>query len=332
MVSQSDALPRCVGVRAFLETFRGCAAFRPPLANETGKLVGNNGDRLIALGADKILREYGIRQAPAPEIADLIVLDGGGGMHDRYRVVPQVFSFFARLYPKVPLVMLPASFFLSSGQLREMIGTRDAPVVLFCREKYSFNRLLQDNSLPKCCKVELDHDMAFELANDPLVKRLEDREARHILFVERLDSEHINQGGGRSGLRMAQVLIGRWAPSRIKKMLYPVAGRMLGRRRTDFADKCHEMLSNMESALKKMPIVSADISLPNLYEFENFLCVVAESHFVFTNRLHVGILSTILSRKTYLFEASYFKVRGIYEHSLSGMSNVRLVSASEQLA
>jgi exopolysaccharide biosynthesis predicted pyruvyltransferase EpsI len=70
-------------------------------------------------------------------------------------------------------------------------------------------------------------------------------------------------------------------------------------------------------------IVAEDISL--LDDFGDFVNLVEGSRKVFTDRLHVAILATILGKDTTLYPNSYYKTKGVYEYSLFSYSNVKFV-------
>lgn len=76
-----------------------------------------------------------------------------------------------------------------------------------------------------------------------------------------------------------------------------------------------------------MPTVMRDLEL--LPDFKLYVRTIAEASKVYTDRLHVAILSAILSKETYLFPNSYHKNRGVYEFSLKRFRNVKFISRTE---
>lgn len=56
-----------------------------------------------------------------------------------------------------------------------------------------------------------------------------------------------------------------------------------------------------------------------------FVEAVARAERVHTDRLHVGVLATILGKPTTLYANAYHKNRGVYEYSLSGYEHVEFV-------
>lgn len=64
------------------------------------------------------------------------------------------------------------------------------------------------------------------------------------------------------------------------------------------------------------PLLVRDISV-TANSFDDWIDTVANAKVVFTDRLHVAILATILDKRVYWYETSYHKSRGVYEYSLS---------------
>lgn len=82
------------------------------------------------------------------------------------------------------------------------------------------------------------------------------------------------------------------------------------------------MRSDKESA---EPLIEYDIEGPLLVQdisitaghFTDWVNLVAKAKVVYTDRLHVAILATILDKPLYWYEATYHKSRGVYEYSLA---------------
>lgn len=323
-----DGVPSSTGsttrVRAFLEQYRGGKIFHPPLVDLQGKLVGNNGDRLMVLGTDIVYRDLGIRRVDRGEDADLIVIGGNGGMLERAYHIPRIFRQCSTGFPGVPMCVLPSTYYYPTKPFAEEIGERSAPLTLFCREAYSYQHLLEQHQLPSCCRVELDRDMAFELEGGDLVSRLRAMPPRHVLFVERTDVEHdaatFTSRSGGMGTKLRKRL-----PEPLKKLLYPFVKAARSRKITPFRERCELLLGERCPQHVQLPRVVGDMSNVNVCTFDEFCAHIGGSAAVFTTRLHVGILSVMLGRPTFIFEGPYHKIRGIYEHSLSGRPGVEFV-------
>lgn len=72
------------------------------------------------------------------------------------------------------------------------------------------------------------------------------------------------------------------------------------------------------------PILIKDISV-NEDGFDGFVETTANAEQIYTDRLHVAILSTILGKPVRFYENAYHKNRGVYETSLSDKENVDFV-------
>ena len=64
-----------------------------------------------------------------------------------------------------------------------------------------------------------------------------------------------------------------------------------------------------------------DISI-KAKSFSQFLKFVANANVIYTDRLHVAILGYIFSKKVFLFPNKYWKIKGVYEYSLSKCQNI----------
>ena len=50
-----------------------------------------------------------------------------------------------------------------------------------------------------------------------------------------------------------------------------------------------------------------------------------------TDRLHVGLVSSLLGKEVYLLDNSYKKVSGIYEYSMQSYKNTHIVSSLNEV-
>jgi len=95
--------------------------------------------------------------------------------------------------------------------------------------------------------------------------------------------------------------------------------------------------NDIESAvtwkIKKIPqhtkILFGDVI--HVTDFGSFVNIVRNASKVYTDRLHVAILSAILGKETYLYPNSYHKNKGVYEFSLSKFRNVKFIDSYEFL-
>ncbi|WGM88491.1 MAG: polysaccharide pyruvyl transferase family protein [Candidatus Bathyarchaeum tardum] len=72
--------------------------------------------------------------------------------------------------------------------------------------------------------------------------------------------------------------------------------------------------------VSKNKLLIKDLSV--IGNFNDFIRLIGTSKQVYTDRLHVAILATILGKETFLYPNSYYKNKGVYEYSLSRYPNV----------
>jgi exopolysaccharide biosynthesis predicted pyruvyltransferase EpsI len=322
--------PSLQAVTEHLRSLRGLPIFDIPLRDPSGELVGNNGDVLIRLGAQQLYEEAGLTFVQSPDDAELLLIGGNGGMLEKYRTIPDLFCAYWARYPDKPLLMMPSTFYYPTTSPTAGLPARTADVTLFCRERKSYEHLTQQHHLPDCCRVLLSHDTAFALSGTPHVTRYQGQPGRHILMVERDDSEHPGRFAAQSATarRSWQSYIPVW----MKKPLYPVRAYLAGRRSSEFRRRCEEILWREHPELTRHPRLVRDISRREYGTFEDFCQAIAAAAVVLTMRLHVGIFAALLGKPTYIFGGPYHKIRAIYEHSLSGFSCAKYVPWGESEA
>lgn len=303
-------------IRESLEPYRNCKCYFEPLE-------GNHGDQLILLGSNAFLASYNFQFVESPGDAELIVINGGGGMFiDRWSRNLTRWKSYAEGYRSTPIVVLPSSYWFADLDFRGTLIHREAPTTLFCRERGSFGRL-NDLNLPSDTQIKLDHDMAFHLANlEPVVSARRVPERDFVLVVERFDDE---QG---TGPRMLSAKNFKWAwklPSPVKRV--GKAALAFARGRTS------QLLKEAKNTTSLFPEFPAnieykyiDVSNEHKYTFDFFVTTVAEARGIVTTRLHAGILAAMLGKPTLLKDGSeYKKLSTIYEYSMKDWPHVRVL-------
>ncbi len=297
-------------VAEFLQTLRGRNVF-------FDTLHGNHGDRLLSLATQSLLDEAPFTLAPNPQSADFILINGGGSMADGWFGLEQLARYSAA-YPSHPLAVLPSSFHLTHSNLKELIGTRQAPLWLWARERASLD-VLRDAGLGDHVHLQLDHDLAFSLAQHSVIEELHRTPIQHgVLVVERDDWE------GPTGRTRPFAPPGlEFIPQRLRTMFRKA---LLGpmRRKQDSASKFGQaalrFVHDRHPETAAPPPLLADISLAETCCFAEFLTHVAGAQVIVTTRLHVAILGHLLQRKTYLVDGRYHKFRGVFDYSMQGGS------------
>jgi exopolysaccharide biosynthesis predicted pyruvyltransferase EpsI len=314
-----------------LPAVQGAGSVREELARLRGRPVyferlhGNHGDKLIELGSLAALQATGVELVQHPLHAEAVVFNGGAAMSDVWRHGLQTLAYYNCTYPFLPLTLLPTTYGFTSTNFAEIMAHRSTPAVLFARERGSFD-LLRTIDLGPDISLGLGNDMAFELRDSAFVRRVRAASAaRHVLVVERGDNESI------TGFRQPTVgtpLLRKLIPyqTRVKLKRILLSHRAIGHRAsTPFACEMMEHVLARHPETADLPVVTGDISLPEVCTFSRFVSLIAESAVVVTTRLHVGILAAMLGKPTYIKAGGWHKIRGIYEHSLVTWPGVHLV-------
>lgn len=317
--------PSLDSLSQYLATLQGVPIFNIPLVYPTGEPIGNNGDRLIHLGAEQLFRAQNLTFVDDPDSAELIMMGGNGGMLEKFKLIPGLFREYWSRYPDKPLLVMPSTYYFPTESLTASLPVHSAEVQLFCRERVSYEHLRNEGHLSDCCRVDLSHDTAFALAGSSLIERYRGP-GKHVLLVERDDAEHPSRfGASTTGRRKLRQFI----PRSWKKPLYPLRALLASRKTTPFREKCELLIRENHPECKDLPRLVRDVSRPQFCSFEEFCQAVGDAELVFTTRLHVGILAALLGKRTYIFPGAYHKIRAIYEHSMTGFDNVTLVSWSD---
>ncbi len=292
---------------------------------------GNNGDALIRLGAEQLLRSANLEVVDRMARADVIVMTGGFGISDRWRVGLAALKA-AAAYRAIPLIVLPSSYEFQGTDLAMLLQHREAPTFLYCRERYSVERLRAFEFGPQV-HVGLDHDMAMELAGSSFIEALKAKSAAdYVLVVDRKDEE--NPDAARHQLTVTPSIVARLPFTRLLRAAVPFETRLrlrrmlLARRHARGSQGAPawalSALRDCFPEFEHSATVTADVSVQEFYSFGEFTTAIARSAAVVTTRLHVGILAALLGKPTVLRSDALLKVRGVYEYSLSELANVKL--------
>lgn len=287
-------------------------------------LDGNHGDRLILLGTERVMRQMDFRRVDDPHKADLILVNGGGGLFvqpwcsDLHR-----FRAYAQGFIDTPMVVLPSSFYWGNANLAECFARRRAPATLFARGPGSLVRL-QTAGLPGSVTLGLDHDMALHLADSPLIENARKiRSQGYLLLVERFDEEHV-------GATAPPLTSFQSVRKCIPPIVQPLARRVLDHmrfRRSELNGVVRELACAQRPELRDLPVVYNDVSNVTRNSFDDFVRIIAQAEAVVSTRLHVGILAAMLQKLTFLKDGpgDYRKLWSVYTQSLATTPHVQLL-------
>ena len=286
---------------------------------------GNNGDELIILGAEAVFQRTGALLTADPAAADIIVINGGGMFVDGFQQGFDKVRLYSEAYPLIPICIGPQSFHLKSNTFGELMARRTAQTIICLREQPSEENLLPWISGMDQLVLLRDHDLAFQIGKDHEIFR-RPRSDKHILIVERRDTEHYTKTIPVAGepVSIRDKIRGLF-PEAIQRRVRFVKAILFARKMTPFRQWTENTIVRDHPALIGLPRYVRDLSSREVATFDEFVQTIVDAALVFTDRLHVGILAALLGKKTYLFEGNYHKCTGIYERSMGDCRNAILV-------
>lgn len=290
--------------------------------------VGNMGDGIIAEAEYQILNNgkynYCIvdnysGQAFAP-CEDYNLVYGGGGLFVKYWDYQKVLDIFKDKKLK-NCVILPSSFF----ECDDVLECFDERFTVFCREEFSYKYCISKNKRAKFIQAD---DMAFSLNLD---------------LQEKYDIKKIKENIQYLRNKDLSVLVNIIYP-KIKK-LYQNVQCALNEKTIINSNKVrigYLLRTDAEKKSEKTSVPSMDLSI-----FANSPCtdtgvvglisrVFIETlnsfDIIITDRLHIGLVSSLLGKEVYLLDNSYKKVSGIYEYSMQSYKNTHIISSISDIS
>ena len=168
----------------------------------------------------------------------------------------------------------------------------DERFVVFCREKKSYDYLIEQNTK---AKVLLDHDMAFRFNGN-------------IYENEPAPCENLK--------RQALYLKSKFLPKNVRLF-----------RRDPESKEHYESDFDLSVAIESHNIYEAkeniDFIASMMFEFLDHFTTIQ------TDRLHVAIVAALLGKNVILYDNSYGKIKGVYHQTLSKFPNVKLIQDKE---
>ena len=267
------------------------------------RMTGNNGDKLITMGAEWLLNECGCKTVQAPDQGELIVINGGN-TNDTWRGRVDKLAYYRRNYPAITLIVAPSSFRFRGIDFREICLISSSPFTLFARERYSAD-ILREMDLPPYVDVQVSQDLAFELGDTAFICELREKLIeKHILITMRRDLE------GPAGILTRTHA--RWLPKQVRKPLSRLRDRLTAYRSQNVVNE----ILRYERIPRGIARIYRDVS--EALSFDEFVHVISNSRTIITDRLHYGILGFLLDKRVILIPREDHKVKGVYEFSMSG--------------
>lgn len=227
---------------------------------------GNRGDGVIHLGAQRLLHALGleyrdIHQPDAPQAieADVLLVVAGGAF---CRTTHSIVALIERYAPTVQhVIILPASFDVSCGEVRRFARSWDERFTVFCREQRSFEAL---RALPvRAQGLMLSHDLAFCADLQPWAERPAEgsvaivRRDREAVF----DRRPLDIGGrdiSRGSDAEAEILldyVARFAVVHTDRTHAAITAAMMGREVWLYRNAYFKNQAIFEHSLSRMPNV-----------------------------------------------------------------------------
>ncbi|MDJ0553025.1 MAG: polysaccharide pyruvyl transferase family protein [Microcoleaceae cyanobacterium MO_207.B10] len=285
-------------------------------------LKGNHGDRLIRVGAEYVLQKLGVTLTEKFQEAEYIVINGGGYFNKFWGGGNKTLRPYRQAAPEVPIIMGPQTYKFTDAieaDFREICQLSSAPIILFARERISYNYLCQ-MGLPKNVEIKISPDFAFELEDSPFIQEHQQNSRNdYILVCMRLDRES-------SSLWIRR--LSEWKQALKKLGKSNLLSRVLGKtqrlsRPWIWRSVCNDICNRYN--LNNLPHIYKDVSLEET-DFESFCNQIEKAAFIITERLHVGVLGYLLNKPVVLVpNPNYHKVHAIYEYSMKNSNrNVSL--------
>ncbi|MCX5701772.1 MAG: polysaccharide pyruvyl transferase family protein [Candidatus Omnitrophica bacterium] len=234
---------------------------------------GNRGDGLIHLGGRALLDKYKVDyteiEFPQEASGDSLFLYGCGGFclwhnHNVDRV-----NFYKEKFKYI--YVLPASFDLSCDKVRQFIINLPEKVILYCRERGSFEQIMEQ--VTKKENVFLDKDLAFYVDYAKWEKKgwgslfafRADKEARFspvvlgflrwlTRFFRFITVDDISRGPHTDEEAILKI-VSKYRKVFTDRAHVAIAASMLGKETYLYTNKYHKMRGIFEYSLSSMPNV-----------------------------------------------------------------------------
>ncbi|WP_445011799.1 polysaccharide pyruvyl transferase family protein [Vreelandella stevensii] len=244
---------------------------------------GNAGDSLIAAATYQVFKNAGLNyqlcKKNDPLTGKFLILGGGGNLVPQYNSIRYMLERAHNVAARV--VVLPHTI---RGN-EDLIAKCDERVEFFCRDVVSYEHVIQHVSK---AKAYLAHDMAFGLDVEQFFAN-----QKIISAADKLIDEKVKD-------------------TPLERLFSRADSRCFFRRDKEGTSRLIPKSSIDLSALFKQGVWpgKANVSAAAILRF------VDRYKEIHSDRLHVGIAASLLSKNVYLYNNSYSKNKVIYEHSL----------------
>lgn len=251
---------------------------------------GNMGDMLIAKASMQWFDKNNLsweRMNLGDSPKNFVYGGGGAWLHAWINYMQPTMSIMQQARR---IVILPSSF----DNVPELISVLDKRFIVFCREKKSFNYLVNSHTQ---ATILLDHDMALRLDADDVCKEPSKSIKKSVLKLKRR-------------IRLLPFSCN----------LFRQDAESLGYYKTDLDLSDSLGWFSQYETRENIDFVGSGM----LEMLRHFDCVR-------TDRLHVGIAAALTGADVCLYDNSYGKIKGVYEHSLHTLANVKFFDKTRAL-
>lgn len=343
MNTNIEGMPTLEGLGQIIDAWRDSTAYIIPITSDQGKKLGNNGDDLMYEVFLRILEEFGIKQTPNRDTADVLIVPPSGSLLEIY-TFPSVLKRRLLGAEHKPLVIFPSSAYFPTLDPSLIFQGRLAETIWILRENTSYEHLTnQWGAQLKAAKVklELDHDVVASGHKfvhtiigrpDQVLGLFPVTKAGRPLIAGRLDVEgqKLKPAGGAASGHGTGNHLKKWLAKLIPYgRLYTALARASRQKEMDQAARTlvSKVGAHCSYSGDLMAGQRVDASSPQLATFSEYKVMVSSASVVITNRLHVGLPAAILGKEVFFVEAGYHKLGGVYEQSLRAMPNVSFIKA-----
>lgn len=274
---------------------------------------GNNGDRVITMGVQRIIKETRCKVVDSPEIAEQILMNGGGRFQDVFPRAFERIAYYRREYSSLPLIMAPQVLRVRNVNFREICEISKSPFILFARDLTSAESLREAN-LPAHCQVYTSQDPAFELqGSDFITSLVRESSEKHVLVAMRKD-EIIRKDKLLTAGLLARAR-GTWLPKNIRRPLSWVRDRLVAHLSKDIIAG----ILKQEDMGRELPKIYRDVSAS--VSFEEFVTLIRDAALIITDRLHVAVFGYLLGKRVVIVCGPGYigeKLKAVYDFSMSG--------------
>jgi pyruvyl transferase EpsO len=245
----------------------------------------------------------------------IILIQGSGSFGDIWRGNQAFAKTIIESFPNNKIIILSSSIcYLNKEILLDDANSfsRHPNLTMCFRDNASLN--IANEYFPKANNI-LVPDMAFYIDMKPWKKYIKPPVKDKILFLRRIDKE-LNTAQ-KYDIVPAKAEIHDWPTMEKNSLTYKLFNRILTN--VKLMDKLFS--SNMNNII-------ADMAYQRFFRrifIKKGIRFLSAYSYIYTTRLHTGILSFLLNRKASFFDNSYGKNKGVYDAWLKDLDTIKFI-------